>query len=327
MNQLFIVVAVLVSLIPCLVEIAPGAEGMPPASLYGGGMKKIVVARVNGVEITMESIAMMMNSLGTKRRHEPVSPNSMEDTRKEALDQLILQELAVQKARSEGLAAEPHEIDDVLGDMRQKLGGEEKFREFIEKERITEEELRNRIERNLTLKRILKKEVLDKVSVSEEGIRKTYENEKEIYSKPEKIAIVDVVFFLETGDADSLKKAEETLKKLHDDQEKNPWNLVSDGTFAVRDMETKDIREIELYDMAKTVKAGELSGVFPVAGNFHIIKLKEYSPRKQFSFEEVKSGIEGKLKAQAREKRLEEWGATLRKGAKIEIVETGGSKK
>jgi len=327
LKKLLIVVAVLGSLVPCLEGIAPAAEGNPPASLSGGGMKKIVVARVNGVEITMESVATMMNSLGTKRGHEPASPKSMEETRKEALDQLILQELAYQKAKSEGLAVVPEEIDGALMSMKRTLGGEEKFREFIEKERITEEEVRSRIEKNLTLKRVFKREVLDKASVSEEEIRKTYENEKEIYFQPEKIALVDVVFLLETDDTDSLKQAEETLKKIHDDKEKNPWNLVSGGTFVVRDMETKDIREKEIYEAAKKLKAGELSGVFAVAGNFHIVKLKEYSPRRQFPFEEVKSGIEGKLQAQAREKRLEEWGGELRKGAKIEIVETGDGRK
>ena len=148
-----------------------------------------------------------------------------------------------------------------------------------------------------------------------------------IYSRPEKIALVDVVFLLETDDTDSLKKAEVTLKKIHDDKEMNPWNLISDGTFVVRDMVTKDIREKEIYEVAKTLKAGELSGVLNVAGSFHIIKLIEYSPREQFPFEDVKSGIEGKLKAKAREKRLEEWGNELRKGAMIEIVESGRSRK
>ena len=59
-----------------------------------------------------------------------------------------------------------------------------------------------------------------------------------------------------------------------------------------------------------------------MAGNFHVIRLKEYSPRKQFTFEEVKSRIEGKSKARALKKRLAEWEAELKKDAKIEIVET-----
>jgi parvulin-like peptidyl-prolyl isomerase len=287
-------------------------------------MEKVVAARVNGVEITMASVATMMKSLGTKQGHDPASQESTEEIRQDALNQLILQELAYQRAKAEGIVVEPKEIDAALGDLKGKLGGEEKFREFIEKERITEEEVRKRIERNLTLKRVFAREIQGKVSVSEEETRKEYEKEKERYARPEKIAVTDVVFFLETGEADSRKKAEEILKRIQDDKEKNPWNLASDGIFAVRDLEIREGQEKELSAVAKNLKVGELSGVFVAAGNLHVIKLKEYSPRKQFTFEEVKRRIEGTLRARALKKRLEQWGAELKKDAKVEIMETAG---
>jgi len=324
MKRFILVVAVIGSLVFCLVGIAPAGGGSPPATVSGGGMDKIVVARVNGVEITMASVVMMMNGLVGNRGHGAASPKGMEEAKAEALNQLILQELAVQKAKSEGLTVGQKEIDGTLADMKQKLGGEEKFREFMEKGQITEEDLRKRIERTLTLKRIFTREVSNKVSVSEEETREEYEKEKEKYARPEKIAVIDVVFFLEIGEADSRKKAEETRKKIEDDKEKNPWNLVSDGSFAVRDMEVDGSREKEISEAAKTLQAGELSGVFVATGNLHIVKLKEYSPRKQFSFEEVKGQIERKVRARALKKRLEEWDAELKKGAKIEIVEPPG---
>src|SRR5512140_2743290 len=179
------VAAALVSIVLCLTEISPAGEGSPPAALSGSGMEKIVAARVNGVEITMESVATMMTSLGAKQGHGPASPESMEEIRKDALNQLILQELAYQRAKSEGLVVERKEIDVALADLRGKLGSEEKFTEFIEKERITEEEVRKRIERNLTLKRVFAKEVQGKVSVSEEETRKEYERDKERYARKE----------------------------------------------------------------------------------------------------------------------------------------------
>ena len=313
-------VAVLASLVLWCGGIATTAEGNPPASLSGGGQGKTVVARVNGIEITMESLAAMMDSLRAKKGNAPESPRTMEETRKEALDQLILQELAYQKAKSEGLAVSPEGIDGALTAMKQRLGGEEKWEEFLARERITEEELRSRIERNLTLKRVFKREVQDKVSVSEEEIRKEYEKDKANFSRPEKIVVVDVVFFLDPAEAGSRKKAEETLKKIQEDPEKNPWSLVSDGTFAVRDMEIRGDRENVLYEEAKKLKVGELSGVFDAEGNLHVIRMKEYSPLKQFTFEEVKSRMAREARVRAQEKRLEEWGAELRKDASVEIL-------
>jgi len=322
--KVFPLVAALGSLVLCLAAIAPAGEGPPPTALSGGGMEKVVAARVNGVGITMESVATMMKSLGTKQGHEPALPDSMEEIRKDALNQLILQELAVQKAKSEGLTVERKEIDAALADLRGKLGGEEKFREFIEKEQITEEDLRKRVERTLTLKRVFTMEVSNKVSISQEEIREEYEREKGRYVRPEKIAVTDVVFFLETGEPDSRRKAEEIRKRMHDDKEKNPWNLAPDGVFVVRDLEIQEGQEKELSAVAKNLKVGELSGVFAVAGNLHVIKLKEYLPRKQFTFEEVKGQLERTLRARALKMRLEQWGAELKKDAKIEIMETAG---
>ena len=315
------VVHVLLSMVLFLAGNARAAGGNPHASLSGGDKGKMVVARVNGVEITMESFAKMTGSLGMEKAHEPESASSLKDAKQEALNQLIVQELAYQKAKSEGLTVEKKVIDDALAEMKRKLGGEEKLKEFIEKERISEEELSRRIERHLTLRRIFMREIMNKVSVSEEETRKEYEKEKESHVRQEKVTVVDVVFFLRTGDADSLRKAEEIRKKIDDDKEKNPSNLVSDGVFVVQDMEVKESQGKELYDAAKKLKVGELSGVFEADGNLHVIKLKEYTPYKQFTFEEVKSRIEGKSRVAAMKKRLEEWGAELIKDAKIEIIE------
>jgi parvulin-like peptidyl-prolyl isomerase len=321
------VVAALASLCLCFAGVADAVEGSPTASMAGGGDGKTVVARVNGVGITEESLAVMMNSPGKKKGHGQASPASPEETRTEALNQLILQELAYQKAKSEGLGMEPKEVDGVLEEMRRKSGSEEKFKEQLEKERITEGELRNRIERNFAIRRIFTREIQNKVSVPKEEIRQEYEKEKEKYARPEKIAVIDVVFFLDPGAAGSRKKAEEILGKIHEDKEKDPWNLASDTAYAVREMEIKGGQGRELYEAAKKLNVGELSDVFDAEETLHIIKLVEYTPRRQSTFEEVKGKLEAGLRFKAMKKRMEEWGVELRRNANIEIVETGGNKK
>ncbi len=321
MKRLFTVVSITLFLVLCVAGNARAAEGNQPASTSGGDNANIVVAKVNGVEITMESYSKMINSLSLEKAHESASPNSLKEAKQEALNQLIVQELAYQKAKSEGMTVEKNVIDNALADMKRKLGGDEKLKEFMDKERITDEELSKRIERHLTLRRIFMREIMGKVSVSDEDIRKEYEKEKGTYVRPEKMTVVDVVFFLKPEEADSIKKAEEVRKKIDEDKEKNPLNLVSEGVFIARDLEVNEGKDKGIYEAGKKWKVGELSGVFSAEGNLHVIKLKEYSPFKQYTFEEVKNWIEGKSRTQAMKKRLEEWGAELKKDAKIEIME------
>jgi hypothetical protein len=117
-----------------------------------------------------------------------------------------------------------------------------------------------------------------------------------------------------------MKKANEVLKRINADKSKDPWSLVLDGTFIVRDVTIQ--KDGELYAAAKMLKPTKLSGVIKARDGLHIIKLKTYSPEHQLTFDEVKGSLEGKFKVEAQQKRLEEWERELRKDAKIDIKDT-----
>ena len=82
---------------------------------------------------------------------------------------------------------------------------------------------------------IYNREVLDQVAVPEEQLKAEYEKEKDRYMKPEKVTVVDVYLLKDEGKA-SQKKAKELLKKIKADPNKDPWKLVLDGTFMVRNI-------------------------------------------------------------------------------------------
>jgi len=291
--------------------------------------KQTVAAVVNGVEITEEAVETMMKSLAKGKLPGAELEENPGDLHKEALNQLILQELSYQKALSDGMTVDQKDVDNAIASIKKKLGGEGKYSEFLDKEKISDDEMRNRIQRNLVLSQFfnkLKREIYVNTDVSDEKLKNEYEEDKEKYTRPEKIVVVDVVFFLNPNNADSPKKAEEILKRIQMDKEKDPWNLDLDGTFIVRDLEMKDgVHEEEIYNQAKKLKVGELSGVFLSSGTLHIIKLKEYTPFKQYTFKEVKSVVDRKARGEAQKKFLEAWEAELKKNARIEIMGTGES--
>jgi parvulin-like peptidyl-prolyl isomerase len=80
-----------------------------------------------------------------------------------------------------------------------------------------------------------------------------------------------------------------------------------------------------LYEAAKKLGAGGLSGLLTSDGTLHIIKVKEYTPFKQYSFEESKGFVARRIRQQEQQKRLQEWEVKLKKEAKIEMVPAGGS--
>ncbi|MFZ2198055.1 MAG: SurA N-terminal domain-containing protein [Thermodesulfovibrionales bacterium] len=313
--------------------ILAGCAGLVPAGeksgdITGGdsgGSENSGIAKVNGVEISSSALS---KTEGLIREQNLRTGRDLKDgeIRREAIDRLILQELIFQKARQLGIKAEEEKLDLYIEKMKESAGSDEAYREFLSREKVSEEDLRNEAERAILIQSLYDKEVSSGVVISEEEMRAEYEREKDNFVIPEKIVMDDVIFFLDPEDSSSIIKAEAVLKILRDER-KDPSELKSDGSFAVRELANPVGIDLPLREEAMKLSEGQLSGVIKTGGNIHIIKLKTYSQKKQFGFDDVKQIIENNLKAGARKKRMVEWKSELKKDAKIEILMKGTGEK
>ncbi len=280
--------------------------------------KQIVVARVNGVPLFMDALVAMMNRLPNKSSNG--TPESLEEHKQKSLDKLVLQELAYQQAKERGISIGSDKVDMAIRNLKENLGGEKEYTDYLVKQKVTEADLRAQVERSLTIELLYAKEVLAKVTVPEDEVRQEYEKTKNLYITPEKASIIDV-YVLKNGDGKaSSKKAKELLRTITADANKDPWKLTLDGTFIVRDINVNKDMEKELFEAAKSLKPNQLSGVIETPTGSHIIKLEKYSPERHLTFDEVKNKLELKFKVPAQEKRTREWEQELKQNAKIEIM-------
>lgn len=297
-------------------KLHPAAETVSPRAVATPrDERKIIVAKVNDAVITLRSLHDFMDRMSALNRE---SPGPSEEVRRKALDQLILQELALQEAARQGLRLKERDIDAAISYL---VGHERKdYDAFLAKRNETDVEFRSGLERGMLLQLIIAKEVTEKVSVSEDEVRKEYEGRKGQFIEPEIVSVVDVAISAKLDSGASRKKAAELIARIKADKDKNPWSLAPDGDFIVRDLDLKKEKEPALYDAARKLKEGELSGVIKTGDGVHIMKLSEYTPERQLSYEEVKGPLEQKLRADALRKRREAWEQELKKGAKIEIL-------
>ncbi len=301
-----------------------GSDSPAPMNLESA--KKIAVARVNGVSITMESVVEMMNNMRSRMmRQGSAQQQNMDALRQEALNKLILQELAYQRAKAEGLLPSPAEVDAAVQRVKTRLGGEEGFTAFLEKEAMSEKDLRSLLETNLAIGRIIEKEVSGKVVITADDVKKEYESKKDTFGTPEKILIADVLFFLDTHSEDSRKKVEEVLGSLRADPDRDPQKLSPDGTFIVREVEITQGSDAELFAAAQKIATGELSGIVTTSDSLHVLKVLKHTPATNVTFEDVRDALEKKLRTDAQQEKMKAWEAELKKGAVIEIVETKDS--
>lgn len=282
-------------------------------------IKHITVARVNGSEITMDRVIRMMNRIGPIKDAD--QKDSLQAVKKIALEQLIMQELALQQARSVNIRPGTDDIDAAIANLKENLGGEQAYKEFLEKQAVTEAEVRADAERGLTLERLYDQEVTRKASVPEDQLKQEYEREKHRYIVPEKVVVTDVYFVKKGDKAPSLKNAKKIRTRINNDPAKDPWKLVLDGTFLVRTIELQKEKHRELYKAAKKMQPGQLSSVIRSDDGLHIMTLKSSSPERQLTFDEVKPSLENKFIVAARQDRLHEWERELKRDAAIEIVD------
>jgi hypothetical protein len=278
--------------------------------------KHIVVAKVNGADITKYSLDRMMDRMAAiNRETRPLV--SAEEIREKSLDQLIVQELSYQEAVRQGLRVKGAEIESGI---TAAMGHDtEDIETFLAKQNMTSGELRSEIERRILIQRIYTREVVDKVSITDDDVRREYERRKNELVFPEKVSVVDVAFLLKPDDQASLGKADEVLAEINADKDKNPLNLVPDSAFIVKSRDIGKEQDPALYEAARKLKEGELSGLIKTPDSLHIIQLTKYTPEKQATYEEAKGPLKDKLRVEAQRKRFQEWQHELRDKATIEL--------
>ena len=283
--------------------------------------KKNIVARVNGADINMLMLTRAMNRVAPKyvKEGEAVTPETTAKIKREALDRLIFEELAVQEAVKQGINPAPEAIGKVVAQVKQNMRSEQGYRDYLDKAGLTEDALKKIIERSQRYELITAREVYRKVKVDEKLLHDEYEKEKGKFILPDNFVVEDV-FFLQGKDEEATRgKAEQILKTIMKN-DNDVWKLVLDGSFIVRKINIKKEKYREIYKAMTDMKVGDLSGIMKDKDGFHIIKVVKKEPSHQATFEEARGAIEPKFLVPAQDQRREEWERELRQNAKIEIL-------
>lgn len=164
-------------------ERKPTPEQAKKAEEIKKGIKKskhIVIATVNGADLTMFDLIREMNAVAPKiiQHGQTGTPELTAKVKKEALNSLIFKELAVQEAIKEGMTVKPEAVEDIINKVRAQAGSEEAYKKYLEERNLNEEALKKTVERSHLLEMITAKEIFDKIKVDDKVLRDTYEKDK-----------------------------------------------------------------------------------------------------------------------------------------------------
>jgi peptidyl-prolyl cis-trans isomerase C len=283
--------------------------------------KKVIVAKINGSDITMNDLIRRMNMIAPRfiQPGQERTPELDEKVKKAALDQLIFEELAVQEAKSQGMKASPDEVEEVLERIKTNLGSEDNYRVYLVKMGLNEDELKNEIARGRLFEMITKNEIYDKVQMNKDRVREIYEKEKGRFVKPAVLSVEDVFFTGSKDDPAAMEKAKSVLSTIKKNNN-NLSGLVQDEAYVVRKGIIDKNEYPNIYSAAYKLKAGEVSGVIKEDDGLHIVKVEQNEPARQMTPDEANLAIHRELMASEAGKRQQAWEKELRQKAKIEIL-------
>lgn len=270
------------------------------------GKNNEVVAVVNGEEITREQFDNYYNML--KKSYESESGKIDESKNKDLLknikdkayEDLVLQVLIKQQAEKEGIKIDAREVKADLKAFKEQMG-EKGYRDFLQRTGMTEKELL----RQLTIEKMymkLKEQVTSDVKVSDEEIKRYYEENKEMFNEPGGIRIFHIL-------VDSKEEAEDIIDRLSKGEDfselarkysKCP-SKEKGGDLGIVNENTNFVPAFK--EAALKLNPGEIARE-PVKTEFgyHIIKAGEKKASKAASLEDVKEEIRYQLLEEAKNK-------------------------
>jgi|YNPBryulayer2012_1023412.scaffolds.fasta_scaffold02295_3 peptidyl-prolyl cis-trans isomerase C len=263
-----------------LVTVVFAQEQPTPSS----GATQVIVAQVNGEPIYLSELEEIWNSLPESYRVQ--FPGGMKDL----LEQLVRQTLLVQEAKKHNLENDPVVL---------------KRLESLKKQVLVSE--------------FIKREILDKVKVSDEEVEKEYNANPTRYTEPEQVKVSHIM-------VSTKEKAQEVLEELKGGK---PFEEVAKSKSESPDAPSggamgyvrKGDLDPEIEKVIFELAPGNFSDIVETSYGFHIFLVSEHLQPRLKELSEVKEEIITRLTPQKQQEVFDKLIEELKNKSEIAIIE------
>lgn len=297
------------------------AAGLP---LLAAGLPdpRSAVARVNGVAVTSGELDAEIDRLAPSSVTAHSKSPDKAALRKRALDELIVRELAYQKAKQQNLTVPAAEMNATVARIKGRYRAAGSFNKALTADQISEQEFLHRVEKDLLLRKIFKREIDDKAVITRSEADDYYRDHKAKFLEPESAWLLQV-YLRESEEAKS--KADEALSKL---KSGTPFFDVaytySEDDYRVvgGDYGWVHLGQLspEVEKLVFTAPAKKLIGPVHTSFGWHIVQVREHRPARQLPLEEARPKISDSLHRDRLARAREDFQRRLRQNARIEYL-------
>ena len=297
------------------------------------------MATVNGVAITeRDTQEQMIRLFPYYSMHGGKVPDRYYgEIREKAIQQLINDELEYQAARRRGMTVAPAVQQSVLRQARERFPTRAAYEAFGKEQYGSVQEFERRIRRATLIATFQNREIELKSKLTDAQVRQVYEKNKQAFVRPESVLLQSISINLPEKPSDDQKKMarkriEEILPQAQAAKNYEQFGVlaekVSEDDYHVMMGDHKWVHLVGLPPVMSqalaSLKPGEVSGIVELPEGYTILRVNERRPQKQMAYSEVRDKLRAQLQADARKQRREMLEQSLRKAAKIEILNKAG---
>jgi len=240
--------------------------------------------------------------------------------RSQTLDELINQELLLQKAKEEGIEVSSEDVDAELENTKAQFGDE--YESALEQYGFTEQDLRDRLTFQFLMDGLIDM-LVPKDSVTDAEVQAYYDENKEGFTEAPGKQVSHILF-----DLDDEEKAKETLALLQSGEgdfaalatelSQDPGSAAHGGDLG---WGSSDAYVPEFKAVVDELAEGEMSDLVQTQFGWHIIKITDTREEGIIPFEQVKEDIRNMLYQQEMSATYQDLITALRDEATIEILD------
>ncbi len=284
-----------------------------------------VIATVNGYKITKAELDRQVGILMPRSFfHSTVTPEKLKEVEKDALKELVKKHLLLQYAKKRGYDIPESILKREENKIRKAFGSDERFEGGLKRSHLTYDEFKHELKNDLLMQKLYDKEI--RTDLSDEDLKKYYEQNRYKFKVPEKIKIRLIYVRNDPTDPKgrekALKRAEEAMEKIKGGKEfadvaakySNAMSRIKGGDMGFIH---KGMLDEPIEKAAYSLKKGEMSDIIETPKGFYIVKLEEISPSVQLTFKQVKDRLKKELKSKYEDQKLDKILDEMRQNAKI----------
>jgi len=242
------------------------------------------------------------------------------------MNDLFQEMLLLSRADQLGIRAEESEVVEAVQKQKEAYGIEtdEQFQQALAASNMTLAEMTDNLAREIRLQKVVGQEVHSRITVSEEDLRRYYQNNSEQFQKQEKLHLQEVVILGSSGlKADELTLLADEIRQ----QIINGGDLEEVAApYAEQGLSTSPVElgwvapgdlDRDLEEAVWNLPEGAITEAIPGRGGLHIIQVTERQEAELMSFVEVKDQIEARERARRLRDEMAEYAAELEASAYI----------